>query len=144
VCKYFMSIFYPHASHLGVASERFRTPAVQMVSELCRHSTFHFTQTTSLYPYSWPAALSPSGFDACPSLTLGFSSCFLQVYPNYVPGDPESEAEGTPAAFLLGYDVRICRRKYVAPPGNFPRERPSTGATALHNDPKEPCRNITM
>lgn len=116
----------------------------EMVLELCRHSRLPFSWTASLYPHAWPTALPPSRFDACQSLTLGFSSCFLQVYPNYVPGDPEPEAEGTPAAFLLGYDVRICRRKYVAPPGNFPRERPSTGATALHNDPKEPCRNITM
>lgn len=92
-----------------------------------------------------PEPQSPqTGFAARQQLTPSFPSCFLQVYPNYVPGDPEPEAEGTPAAFLLGYDVRICRRKHAAPPGNVPRERPSTGATALHNDPKEPCRNITM
>lgn len=119
-----------------------------MLLELQRHlcppqSPFSPQQLTHLQLLT-PTAPFPLDFVERQSLTLCFSSCFLQVYPNYVPGDPEPEAEGTPAAFLLGYDVRICRRKYVAPLGNLPGERSSTGATALHNDPKEPCRNITM
>lgn len=68
----------------------------------------------------------------------------LQVYPNHVPGDSKPEAKGTPAALLLGYDVRVCRCQHAASLGNLPRERPPIGATALHNDPKEPCRNLTM
>lgn len=79
-----------------------------------------------------------------PTHTCVLSHVSPQVYPHHVPGDSEPAAEGTPAALLLGYDVRICRCQHAAPPGDLSGERPPTGATALHNDPEEQCRDAAL
>lgn len=79
-----------------------------------------------------------------PTYTCALSHVSPQVYPHHVPGDSEPAAEGTPAALLLGYDVRICRCQHAAPPGDLSGERPPTGATALHNDPEEQCRDAAL
>lgn len=69
-----------------------------------------------------------------PPLSLSLS---LQIHPHDVPRHSKPPAEGEPAAFLLGYDVRVCRCQHVAVAGDFLRKRPSAGAAALHHDPEQ-------
>ncbi len=67
-----------------------------------------------------------------------------QVYPHDVSGHPESTAEGTEAALLLGDDVRVCWRQHAPAAGDLSGECPPTGATTVYNDPEEPGRDAAV
>lgn len=75
--------------------------------------------------------------DRMMELTNSSSFVSLQIHSYHVPRHTKSSAEGEPAAFLLGYDVRVCRCQHAATARDLLRKCPSAGAAALHHDPEQ-------